>query len=110
MEERGNCTACISWRSLARPRLSRARLHLRPFHACTPFTAASALPLLQDKLLVPAYDGSLLRMAVELTDRLMPAFETPTGVPLSWVNLRKVRQPKQGQEEGSLLARLPEHP
>lgn len=39
---------------------------------------------------MPGYDGSLLRLAVELTDRLLPAFDTPTGVPLSWVNLRKV--------------------
>ncbi|EFN53006.1 hypothetical protein CHLNCDRAFT_7049, partial [Chlorella variabilis] len=42
----------------------------------------------QDPTLVPGYDGSLLRLAVDLTDRFMPAFETPTGVPLSWVNLR----------------------
>ena len=40
---------------------------------------------------MPGYDGSLLRLAVDLTDRFMPAFETPTGVPLSWVNLRHVR-------------------
>ena len=45
----------------------------------------------QDPSLVPGYDGALLRLAVELTDRLLPAFDTPTGVPLSWVNLRKVR-------------------
>lgn len=39
---------------------------------------------------MPGYDGSLLRLAVDLTDRFMPAFDTPTGVPLSWVNLRRV--------------------
>lgn len=39
---------------------------------------------------MPAYDSSsLLRLAVDLADRFMPAFDTPTGVPLSWVNLRK---------------------
>lgn len=39
---------------------------------------------------MPGYDGSLLRLAVDLTDRFMPAFDTPTGIPLSWVNLRRV--------------------
>ncbi|KAK9466586.1 glycoside hydrolase [Lipomyces arxii] len=34
------------------------------------------------------YDGSLLRLATDLGDRLMPAFETPTGIPLARVNLR----------------------
>ncbi len=37
------------------------------------------------------YSGGLLRAAAELADRLMPAFDTPTGIPLSWVNLRRVR-------------------
>ena len=46
--------------------------------------------LSQDPTLLPGYDGALLRLAVDLTDRLLPAFDTPTGVPLSWVNLRKV--------------------
>jgi ER degradation enhancer, mannosidase alpha-like 2 len=41
--------------------------------------------------LVPGYDGSLLRLGVELADRLLPAFDTPSGIPLSWVNLRTVR-------------------
>jgi hypothetical protein len=45
----------------------------------------------QDSSLVPGYDGALLRLAVDLADRFMPAFRTPTGVPLSWVNLRHVR-------------------
>ena len=30
---------------------------------------------------------------MDLADRLMPAFDTPTGVPLSWVNLRKGQVP-----------------
>ena len=42
---------------------------------------------------VPAgYDGGLLRAAADLGDRLMPAFDTPTRIPLSWVNLRRVRR------------------
>ncbi|KAL4439416.1 hypothetical protein ABPG77_008745 [Micractinium sp. CCAP 211/92] len=47
----------------------------------------------QDPGLVPGYDGSLLRLAVDLTDRFMPAFDTPTRIPLSWVNLRKGQIP-----------------
>ena len=37
------------------------------------------------------YDGGLLKAAVDLGDRFMPAFDTPTRIPLSWVNLRRVR-------------------
>lgn len=29
----------------------------------------------------PGYDGSLLRLAKDLGDRLLPAFRTPTGTP-----------------------------
>ena len=47
----------------------------------------------QDLTLVPGYDGCLLRLAADLGDRLAPAFETGTGIPLSWINLRKVIQP-----------------
>lgn len=31
----------------------------------------------------------LLDLAVDLAERLLPAFDTPTGLPLSWVNLRR---------------------
>ncbi|KAF1833838.1 hypothetical protein BDW02DRAFT_569591 [Decorospora gaudefroyi] len=34
------------------------------------------------------YDGQLLRLAKDLTDRLLPAFNTPTGLPYPRVNLR----------------------
>ncbi|OAL57473.1 seven-hairpin glycosidase [Pyrenochaeta sp. DS3sAY3a] len=34
------------------------------------------------------YSGQLLRLATDLTDRLMPAFHTPTGLPYPRVNLR----------------------
>lgn len=36
----------------------------------------------------PDYDDALLYMAVDLADRLMPAFETPTGIPVGAINLR----------------------
>ena len=36
------------------------------------------------------YRDGLLLKAVDLADRLIPAFDTPSGIPLSWVNLRKV--------------------
>jgi len=34
------------------------------------------------------YNGQLLRLATDLTDRLLPAFNTPTGLPYPRVNLR----------------------
>ena len=40
--------------------------------------------------IMPEYNGCLLRLAEELGDRLLPAFDTPHGIPLSWINLRKV--------------------
>ena len=33
------------------------------------------------------YDGSLLRLAVDVANRLLPAFETVTGIPIGTVNL-----------------------
>ena len=44
-----------------------------------------------DPGIVHGYDGALLRAAEDLGRRLLPAFETPTGIPLSWVNLRRGR-------------------
>ena len=40
---------------------------------------------------VSGYDGALLRLATDLGNRLLPAFDTRSGIPLSWVHLRKVR-------------------
>ncbi|KAH7488208.1 hypothetical protein KRP22_009152 [Phytophthora ramorum] len=34
------------------------------------------------------YDGALLRLAIDLGDRLMPAFDTVTGIPYGTVNLK----------------------
>ncbi|CAL8470523.1 g10065 [Coccomyxa elongata] len=45
--------------------------------------------LTRNPAIMPEYDGGLLRLATDLGDRLLPAFDTPTGIPLSWVNLRK---------------------
>jgi mannosidase alpha-like ER degradation enhancer 2 len=36
-----------------------------------------------------AYDGALLLLAVDLAERLLPAFETPTGIPYGTVNLAR---------------------
>lgn len=41
---------------------------------------------------VPGYDGALLRLATDLGNRLLPAFDTKSGIPLSWVHLQKVRE------------------
>jgi mannosidase alpha-like ER degradation enhancer 2 len=42
--------------------------------------------------LISAYqadgDGGFLRLAIDLADRLLPAFESPTGMPYRYVNLR----------------------
>ena len=38
---------------------------------------------------VDAYDGGLLRLAVDLARRLLPAFNTRTGIPFGAINLRK---------------------
>lgn len=34
------------------------------------------------------YNGEVLKMAEDLGNRLLPAFNTPTGIPYSRVNLR----------------------
>ena len=51
--------------------------------------------LSENKTMVPWYDGELLDQAVNLADRLMPAFDTPTGVPLAWINLRSGKIPSE---------------
>ena len=37
---------------------------------------------------ITPYDGSLLELAIDLGERLMPAFDTPTHIPYGTVNLR----------------------
>lgn len=41
-------------------------------------------------LLDGVYDGIFLRRAVELADRLLPAFDTPSRLPLLFVHLTQV--------------------
>lgn len=53
--------------------------------------------LTRNTAIMPDYSGGLLRLATDLGDRLLPAFDTPTGIPLSWVNLRKVTSPRHNQ-------------
>ena len=53
---------------------------------------------------MPGYDGSLLGLSVDLTNRFLPAFDTPTGIPLSWVNLRHVREGPCLPVEGSRVS------
>lgn len=52
----------------------------RPRHAGDPALTSSAGCLLR-------YDGQLLSLALELGRRLLPAFDTPTGIPFHRVNL-----------------------
>ncbi len=46
------------------------------------------LLLVRDPSLLPGYDGLLLKLAVDLADRMLPAFNTPSGLPALFVNLR----------------------
>eukprot|EP00983_Pelagomonas_calceolata_P052147 1142707-Pelagomonas_calceolata.AAC.1 len=39
----------------------------------------------------PTYNGILLDKAIDIAQRLRPAFDSPTGLPYLFVNLRKVR-------------------
>ena len=56
-------------------------------HNTTKFAAAQT-PAAAAAAAWPRY---VLGLATDLADRLLPAFATPTGIPLSWVNLRKGR-------------------
>jgi len=47
---------------------------------------------------VPDYKGQLLMMAVDIAERLLPAFNTPTGLPYSRVNLRSGVPPSESPE------------
>jgi len=38
---------------------------------------------------VPGYQGELLALALDLARRLLPAFDTPTGIPFGAVNLMR---------------------
>lgn len=40
--------------------------------------------------LAKKYSGELLATAVDLADHLMPAFNTVTGIPQTWINLQHV--------------------
>lgn len=51
------------------------------------------------------YDGQLLRLALDLATRLLPAFNTPTGIPYPRVNLRYgvpfyINSPLNYEDEG----------
>ncbi|KAG7670956.1 hypothetical protein KSW81_004384 [Nannochloris sp. 'desiccata'] len=85
--------SAVQWVTDQRPNLFNvdARVHVFEVTIRALGGLLSAHSLLQlDPKLAPAYDGhSLLDAAVDLTERLMPAFDTPTGLPLSWVNLKR---------------------
>ncbi len=44
----------------------------------------------RDPSLVPSYDGLLLHLAVDLADRMLSAFDTPSGLPAPWAHLQGV--------------------
>ena len=43
---------------------------------------------LDSRTRVTNYEGALLRLAVDLGERLLPAFASATRIPYAWVNLR----------------------
>lgn len=46
--------------------------------------------LQRDPSISPGYDGQLLAMATDMAERMLPAFETQSGVPLPWAHLQGV--------------------
>lgn len=46
--------------------------------------------LVRDPSLVPGYDDIFLTRSVDLARRLLPAFNTPTGIPMMYLNLQSV--------------------
>jgi hypothetical protein len=55
-----------------------------PCAACAPRRSPHVLP---------DYNGSLLRQALDLATRMLPAFDTASGLPSLWVNLAKGQNP-----------------
>lgn len=49
------------------------------------------------KFWYPTYDDSLLRLAVDLADRLMPVFDTPTKIPYGAVHLQTGVMPDESR-------------
>ena len=49
---------------------------------------SDALPKNETSLVVPGYGGELLALAHDLGERLLRAFDTETGMPYAWLNLR----------------------
>ena len=47
---------------------------------------SAALDIQQNKGRLKNYNGSLLKMAKDIGDRLLPAFNTKSGIPLSRVS------------------------
>jgi hypothetical protein len=42
---------------------------------------------------LPDYDGTLIKQALDLATRMLPAFDTTSGLPSLWVNLAKGQNP-----------------
>jgi len=65
-------------------------------------------PTLLNGYKLPNYNGELLDLAIDLADRLLPAFQSPTGIPYPRINLRTGLVPGDTSETcsagaGSLL-------
>ena len=92
----GRCAACMcdaggqaGAPQSCKPARLGVHIGLPPLHAGG-LLAAHVL-LLRAPAQEPKYAGGLLPLAARLADALLPAFDTPSGIPLSWVNLVQVR-------------------
>ena len=52
---------------------------------------ASHVAITDNPSIAPGYSGVLLSKAQSLAQQLLPAFNTTTGIPVSWVNLKNGR-------------------
>jgi Glycosyl hydrolase family 47 len=99
------CGCCIERACILRVRACRALGGLLAAHAamlndpslappatgmsCASSAAANASDSASGTGAANPYTKRMLALAVDLADRLLPAFDTPTGIPRSWINPRK---------------------
>lgn len=76
----------------------------RAFRAVGGLLSAHIAATRNPDLISPTYslNSTFLMQAEALAQRLLPAFDTPTGIPISWVNLRSGKVP--GHEHDTCAA------
>ena len=97
MQMHANCTNTVPWV----PGRSAGERAPAPCRALGGLLSAH-IATLNNPALVPEYAGTFLHKAEDLARRLMPAFDTSTGIPISWVNLRSGKV--DGHEQDTCVA------